>query len=428
MKRTNLEASADSRNDTATQVNPSVVNNGGSDGTLSSSQNHESGNGSLLPFHRHLPRAAHVVTSIACAIGSLLVPHFLQHKHSPELAPEANQLSNRARYEESADGQADVANNQNELKTQVKSLLPVVAPVVPKGNPPSLLSDLQISAQYSRKPADESLTASALAPSVLPDPPGVPRSAALSETSSNRQGSASFAVGNRLSSDAKIFAGSSVEKTKSANLQSAEVTVDKTNRRISIGKTVIKCSTDSKVYLSNGGAICLLHGDTLVDAKNPLLVKVGSDFVLVRKDATALISVRDGALKVRNLQEQHAFSTELAINNRPFNICAGEEIVAANDFDSLQTTLSNDGVTRRQIQTYELSDGTNVMRGEFAPITVIKHSEMLKAMSKSSDQIDSKLFNKMMKMAACLAVVTGGHGSYASVSAEPGNQQMAFSR
>jgi len=406
-------------------------------------------NQSSLSKHRHLARAAHVVTSIACAIGSAFIPHFLQHKPFVAPAPAPEQLSLRSDRDEllskktSSSSELGSQNNGSNSLAQESgndhdgrlsslldangrisapnSLLPPAAPLTVPLTAPQAMQQTMQQGTVSGERESEGGAASPLARSPFSTAPGA---VAVNPAS---QRSASFAVGNKLSSNAKIFTQGPSVKEKSNAAQSAEVSVDKANRRISIGQTLIKCSTDSKVFLSNAGTICLVYGDTLVDAKNPLLVRVGTDFVLVRKNATALITVRNGALKVRNLQEQHAFSTELAINNRPFTICAGEELVAASDFESLQSTLGSDGVTRRQVQTYELSDGTNVIRGEFAPITVIKHNEMLKAMCSSTDQTDSRLFSKMMKMAACIAVVTGSHGSYASVSSEPGNQQMAFS-
>lgn len=210
------------------------------------------------------------------------------------------------------------------------------------------------------------------------------------------------------------------------SLAPQSILVDQLNHRIMTGKTFIKYSADATINVDRNGIISMKYGDIVVDTQTPLLLKLGTDRMLVKNKCTALISIRDGAIKVRNLQENHAFSADVFISKRRFGICAGEELVATADFDSLQSTANEDHVKRRNVRTFELKDGTQIMCAEFSPINVIKQNPVLKSLAFSEDKTESKVFGRVMKMAACLAVVTRSHGDYAPIAGAQ-TQQVAFS-
>jgi hypothetical protein len=222
--------------------------------------------------------------------------------------------------------------------------------------------------------------------------------------------------------------GSSAEiANKSKSVESSNLIIDKANQRVIIGKSFFKYSPDAELYVGKDGIFVLRHGDLVADAAQAMLIKVGSSRVLMKPKTTLLISNRDGALKVRNMQESRAFSAHVFVNKRRFALCAGEELVSSANFDNLQNTASADCVKRRQVKTYELADGTNVMCAEFAPITVLKNNALLKAMAHSADKDEAKVFGKVMKMAACIATVMRAHGEYAPIAAPEPSGNLAYS-
>ena len=222
--------------------------------------------------------------------------------------------------------------------------------------------------------------------------------------------------------------GSSAEiASKSKSAESSNLIIDKANQRVIIGKSLFKYSPDAELYVGKDGIFVLRHGDLVADAAQATLIKVGSSRVLMKPKTTLLISNRDGALKVRNMQESSAFSAHVFVNKRRFALCAGEELVSSANFDNLQNTASSDSVKRRQVKTYELADGTNVMCAEFSPITVLKSNALLKAMAHSADKDEAKVFGKVMKMAACIAIVMRAHGEYAPIAAPEPSGNLAYS-
>ena len=179
---------------------------------------------------------------------------------------------------------------------------------------------------------------------------------------------------------------------------------------------LIKCSDNASLRVEKNGLLVLREGDIVVDTKKPFLIKAGSSRVLLKNSSTILVSVNDGNVKVRNLQEQHACSTQVFFGLRRFELRAGEELVSARSFDQLGALASSDGVKRRQIHTFDLDDGTNILCDEFSAVNVIKKTPVLKSLISSSNRYDEKAYGKVMKMAACLAIVTAGHGQYTSVT------------
>jgi len=145
--------------------------------------------------------------------------------------------------------------------------------------------------------------------------------------------------------------------------------------------------------------------------------------ILLRNHATVLVSLKDGTIKIRNLQENKAYSVQVFLGHQTFQLYAGQELVASSSFDKLSQSASSDGLQRRRMNTLELSDGTNVMRCEFSPVTLIKSTPVLKSLVSSNFKPESRAFEKVLKMAACLSIVTESHGNFAPVTAQ--TQQIA---
>ncbi len=178
----------------------------------------------------------------------------------------------------------------------------------------------------------------------------------------------------------------------------------------------IKYSADASLDADKQGIISLNTGDLIIDTYKPLLVKVAGERVLIKAKTTLLMSLRDGVVKIRNLQESHRHSIHVFAGQKRFAVCAGEEFVAARDYPTLQATASGDFVQRRRIKTFELGDGTNIMCSEYALVSLVKTNYLLGLMAYSRITDDRKLFGKVVKMAACLQIATRNHGPYALIA------------
>jgi hypothetical protein len=179
---------------------------------------------------------------------------------------------------------------------------------------------------------------------------------------------------------------------------------------------LVKCSPDADVVIHTSNVIDMRSGDLLVAAKRPLVIRAGASSVLVSKGAIVLVSQRAGIAKVNNLSESKLNSARVVVDGTLLPVKAGQEYVIADDFDSLQKSVEEDNVHRRALHTFELPGGVQLMSCEYEPVTLIKHNDLLSSMIHTSNRTDKQVFNKIIKMAACLQIATASHGQYSPLA------------
>jgi hypothetical protein len=77
--------------------------------------------------------------------------------------------------------------------------------------------------------------------------------------------------------------------------------------------------------------------------------------------------------------------------------------------------LKADTVGRRRIRSFDVAPGQSITRSEISLVSLLQNNEVLSKLLNSKNSSDRALAAKLLKMAACIQQVTGGHGSYAPV-------------
>jgi hypothetical protein len=163
----------------------------------------------------------------------------------------------------------------------------------------------------------------------------------------------------------------------------------------------------------------LRYGSMLISTKQPVLVQCDQTSIAISKGVVALISYRGGILKVLNLYESRGNSIMAIVGGTSRKLCAGQEIIATNNYDKLGLSMAFDGVYRRCVHTFSLPDGQQLATSEFASVSLIKHDPILADLRASKAKEDKQIYKKVLKMSACLTIATASHGFYLPISYEP---------
>lgn len=178
---------------------------------------------------------------------------------------------------------------------------------------------------------------------------------------------------------------------------------------------LIKFSSDATFKVSKTHIITLASGDILLDANHLYIVRVGSTRVIVQPQTTCLISYYNHTVKIRNLGDKQMRSTYVIIADKWYPLAAGHELVFAPSHEDLGTSVIKDGLHRRNLDSFEVSDGS-ILRCEFSIASLISKTELLSRLNKSRLPADRHIADKVLKMAACLDVVASWHGKYQPIT------------
>lgn len=184
-------------------------------------------------------------------------------------------------------------------------------------------------------------------------------------------------------------------------------------------KGVVKYLNGADVVVEQIGPIVLNRGEIFVAADRPARVDAGNLRVVLKEGSMALISRTGDLLRVYNICENSFKSITVQSERRSVAVNAGVEAVVAHDHETIMAILAGDPVARRQVRAVELSGGDLVVQtSEFSIPSLMKSNSMLRQMVKSAKGVDIALTDRIVKMTACLTVVTGGHGQYRRIAGE----------
>ena len=173
-----------------------------------------------------------------------------------------------------------------------------------------------------------------------------------------------------------------------------------------------RCLVSTQMTTDQGGKVNLKDGDVLVDSNKATEVMAGNCRITVAKKTIALISRKGDLVKVRNIVENSADSVTVTVgSNRAIILHAGQEAVSAPTKEALNSALKADSVARRHIRAVD-SDKEHLTVSEFSIISLCSNSKLMNRMIRSEQSDDKRVYEKMLKMAACLSQVTSSHGAY----------------
>lgn len=213
---------------------------------------------------------------------------------------------------------------------------------------------------------------------------------------------------SRTSPAPQMNAPSSVAESKIASASLPSFAAPQVN--VIPSNTVIKTNATGSLRAVGfgGNGIVVNSGEALLcSADGDRIIDLGSATVTLPSKAVALVE-REGTLsKVRVLVD----SATVKVGKRSIELDAGQELVIAADEDQLLSGTINDGIGRRFTRQLTV-DGNEVLYGDFSIMSLIPRSEVLSAMRFSHNRQERAMFERVMKMTACLYVVTAKHGQY----------------
>jgi hypothetical protein len=121
-------------------------------------------------------------------------------------------------------------------------------------------------------------------------------------------------------------------------------------------------------------------------------------------------------VRVSALWSKRLNSIRASGKGRQVNVLEGQEVVFGPSDGAIQAQIKSDKIARRNIRGFDFPDGTHVACSEFSFVSMIQNSDVLAKVSKSKDEDDRVIADRMIRMAACVYYVTRSHGNYAVVS------------
>ena len=125
---------------------------------------------------------------------------------------------------------------------------------------------------------------------------------------------------------------------------------------------------------------------------------------------SALIAKRGHVSKINVLSDSHRAAVAVNVNGaHKVVLTAGQTVTIGSDKDAAFARLGM--IARRRVQQTDLQN-VSILVCEESPLSVIENSGTLTQLLKSSAKSDRQISNNILKMAACLTVVTAQHGLY----------------
>ncbi len=182
---------------------------------------------------------------------------------------------------------------------------------------------------------------------------------------------------------------------------------------VSTGTATVKYLSNSKVLVEQGH-LTVRDGEALIIASKPTHVKIADAIVTVNPGAIALVSKDDRVVKVRSLYERWTGTIQVFLGKRESKLNAGQELMLGPEGDSVLRSMSQDKVGRRRVKNVDLVSGDSIIRSEVSLVSLFGRNTLMKQIHASKNVDDQDIKEKIVKMAACLSVVTSSHGPFTS--------------
>jgi hypothetical protein len=181
----------------------------------------------------------------------------------------------------------------------------------------------------------------------------------------------------------------------------------------------------------NDGSFQLVSGKVLVQARQPLTVScanfcvhdggstgeahaTGVSLPENRHEYTcnlemvagtvALISIENGVMRLINLYERRNQSIQVTIGRHRTTVAVGEEVCIAGDIGPINEILRNQPGSRRLIKREQRADAYTILQMEISLQPPLHNDEIVKSLSTSSSSDDRHLYDRLVKMAACVSM------------------------
>lgn len=190
--------------------------------------------------------------------------------------------------------------------------------------------------------------------------------------------------------------------------------IEKTTKELSevqFDTCLVRHSGNSDISYRDG-QLNLNSGEILVHSPQRTYVASGEYLIAVDPGTVALITRENKVLKIRALYEPRPNMITVKAGETFIKVSVGQEVLLAPQSVHLQAANKKDNLGRRHVVEANLPNGHAMSRSEFSHVGLIEEADVLTKLFQSQAPHDRQLSGKLLKMAACLMTVTGGHGAY----------------
>ncbi len=167
----------------------------------------------------------------------------------------------------------------------------------------------------------------------------------------------------------------------------------------------IRQAKNTDLSVSENGHVSLRHGEALVQARKAVTITAGSDRIVLARGSVALVRKNDESLEVFNLYEPHSGAVEVVLKDRH-----SVKVGVGTSFSTGQATLALSVASRHRHE--HTVEKCKTQSAEYSLLSLASRAEIVSALLGSRDKREQQLVERLLKMAAALSMVTGGHGPY----------------
>ncbi len=178
-------------------------------------------------------------------------------------------------------------------------------------------------------------------------------------------------------------------------------------------RCVAKFLANAQVSTDEYGRISLESGELIVCAEEGLRVRAGECDIYLSKGVIAFIRRNGELVCVRNMKEMWNQDINVVFAKRSMKCSVGHELIVSKSVGAITREMTEDGLQRRSTQLSEFDNGNAVIsKSEFSMTSAMAASPLLRQIYRSRDNVDIKIADALIKMDACVTVVTGGKGAF----------------
>ncbi len=182
------------------------------------------------------------------------------------------------------------------------------------------------------------------------------------------------------------------------------------------GATIKATVLGARVVVNKNGTIVLNDGEILVSSHQKTTVNVGDHLIDIEPNTLVLLSRDKDLVKVGTLWAKKLNAVRAQMKDKFVSIVEGQEVAIGSNSETMLQQMKGDKVARRNVRGYDLPGGQHIACSEFAFVSLIQNSELLSKLTKSQDNDDRLIADRVFKMAACISYVTRNRGAYAVLS------------
>ena len=154
-------------------------------------------------------------------------------------------------------------------------------------------------------------------------------------------------------------------------------------------------------YEAEASTVNFKKGEMLVNAHRFSHVRAGNADVCLSGNAVALFKSTGRDIEIFNICEDRWGAIKVEIADREFTLGAGQRLLIGQ----------NGSVAVRNEKSEKVGSST-VKIAEFPLISLLQGSALMIDLVHSDQKVDRQVRSRMLKMAACLQMVTASHGAY----------------